>query len=300
MKILISGGTGLIGKNLVERLVNQGNQVYILTRNKSGKKDSDFVKFFEWDAQSVDVLIPIMNQVNAVINLAGENIGSGFWTKAKKEKIISSRVSVGKALTSAILSAESKPEVFIQSSGVGYYGTSLNKTFDESSPNGNDWMAEVARVWEASSEELDAIGTRRVIIRSGVVLDNHSGALPLMVLPFKLFVGGPLGSGKQIISWIHLEDEVRAIEFILEKRNLEGAVNLVAPYPHTNAEFGKMIAKILRRPYWFPVPGFGLKLIIGEKSTLVLDGQFVVPNKLLENGFEFNYPTLEKALRDIL
>ena len=300
MKILISGGTGLIGKNLVERLVNQGNQVYILTRNKSGKKDSDFVKFIEWDTQSVDVLIPIMNQVNAVINLAGENIGSGFWTKAKKEKIISSRVSVGKALTSAILSAENKPEVFVQSSGVGYYGTSLDKTFDESSPNGNDWMAEVARVWEASSEELDPIGTRRVIIRSGVVLDNDSGALPLMVLPFKLFVGGPLGSGKQIISWIHLEDEVRAIEFILEKRNIEGAINLVAPNPHTNAEFGKMIAKILRRPYWFPVPGFGLKLIIGEKSTLVLDGQFVVPDKLLENGFEFYYPTLEKALRDIL
>jgi hypothetical protein len=299
MKILISGGTGLIGKALIKNLINTGDQVLVLTRSKDGREDSDSKKYIEWDARSSEPLIPFLKDINAVINLAGDNIGNGNWTKAKKERIISSRVQAGNALSKAIIDSGDKPDVFIQASGVGYYGSSLDETFDESSPNGKGFQADVAQKWENSSGVLDAVGIRRVIIRMGIVLDAKSGALPLMVLPFKLFAGGPLGSGRQYVSWIHLQDDVRAIDFVMRNPKLSGAVNLTAPTSYPNKDFGKVVGKVMRRPYWFPVPAFGLKLVLGEKSELVLDGQNVYPRKLLEHGFQFKYPDLESALRSI-
>jgi hypothetical protein len=229
MKILISGGTGLIGKALIKNLIKTGDQVLVLTRSKDGQEDSDSKKYIEWDARSSEPLIPFLKDINAVINLAGDNIGNGNWTKAKKERIISSRVQAGNALSKAIIDSGDKPDVFIQASGVGYYGSSLDETFDESSPNGKGFQADVAQKWENSSGVLDAVGIRRVIIRMGIVLDAKSGALPLMVLPFKLFAGGPLGSGRQYVSWIHLQDDVRAIDFVMRNPKLSGAVNLTAP-----------------------------------------------------------------------
>jgi hypothetical protein len=299
MKILISGGTGLIGKALIKNLINTGDQVLVLTRSKDGREDSDSKKYIEWNARSSAPLIPFLKDINAVINLAGDNIGNGNWTKAKKERIISSRVQAGNALSKAIIDSGDKPDVFIQASGVGYYGSSLDETFDESSPNGKGFQADVAQKWENSSGVLDAVGIRRVIIRMGIVLDAKSGALPLMVLPFKLFAGGPLGSGRQYVSWIHLQDDVRAIDFVMRNHKLSGAVNLTAPTSYPNKDFGKVVGKVMRRPYWFPVPAFGLKLVLGEKSELVLDGQNVYPRKLLEHGFQFKYPDLESALRSI-
>jgi uncharacterized protein (TIGR01777 family) len=299
MKILISGGTGLIGKALIKNLIKTGDQVLVLTRSKDGQEDSDSKKYIEWDARSSEPLIPFLKDINAVINLAGDNIGNGNWTKAKKERIISSRVQAGNALSKAIIDSGDKPDVFIQASGVGYYGSSLDETFDESSPNGKGFQADVAQKWENSSGVLDAVGIRRVIIRMGIVLDAKSGALPLMVLPFKLFAGGPLGSGRQYVSWIHLQDDVRAIDFVMRNPKLSGAVNLTAPTSYPNKDFGKVVGKVMRRPYWFPVPAFGLKLVLGEKSELVLDGQNVYPRKLLEHGFQFKYPDLESALRSI-
>ncbi|PKO10819.1 MAG: TIGR01777 family protein [Chloroflexi bacterium HGW-Chloroflexi-2] len=299
MKILISGGTGLIGKALIKNLIKTGDQVLVLTRSKDGQEDSDSKKYIEWDARSSEPLIPFLKDINAVINLAGDNIGNGNWTKAKKERIISSRVQAGNALSKAIIDSGDKPDVFIQASAVGYYGSSLDETFDESSPNGKGFQADVAQKWENSSGVLDAVGIRRVIIRMGIVLDAKSGALPLMVLPFKLFAGGPLGSGRQYVSWIHLQDDVRAIDFVMRNPKLSGAVNLTAPTSYPNKDFGKVVGKVMRRPYWFPVPAFGLKLVLGEKSELVLDGQNVYPRKLLEHGFQFKYPDLESALRSI-
>ncbi len=299
MKILISGGTGLIGKALIKNLIKTGDQVVVLTRRKDGLEDSDSIKYVEWDARSSETLIPYLQDVNAVINLAGDNIGNGYWTKAKKERIVNSRVQAGNALTKAIIDSGNNPDVFIQASGVGYYGASLDKIFDELSPNGNGFQADVAHKWENSSAILDSAGVRRVIIRMGIVLDAKSGALPLMVLPFKMFVGGPLGSGCQYVSWIHLQDNIRAIDFVMRNNKLIGAVNLTAPTSFTNKEFGKMIGKVLHRPYWFPVPAFGLKLFLGEKSELVLEGQKVRPGKLLEHGFQFKFPDLENALRNI-
>lgn len=299
MKILISGGTGLIGTSLIENLLKSGNEITVLTRNVSNRINTENLQFMKLDSNSVDSLKSIISEFDAVINLAGESIGSGFWTKNKKERIVNSRVEIGKILANAIIDSDQKPDVFIQASGVGYYGTSTSAVFDESSPNGTDFLASVAKVWEASSEELDTVGVRRVIIRTGVVLDKNSGALPLMVLPFRLFVGGPLGNGKQVISWIHLEDEVRAIEFLLTNKDISGPVNLTSPGVVTNKEFGKIIGEVLRKPFWFPTPSFGLKLLLGEKSTLVLDGQNAPPNKLIAAGFKFMYPALEGALSKI-
>jgi hypothetical protein len=299
MKILISGGTGLIGKALIKNFIQTGDQIVVLTRSKVGKEDSNTLKYVEWDARSSEPLIPFLKDINAVINLAGDNIGDGYWSKAKKELIVQSRVHAGNALSRAIIDSGSKPDVFIQASGVGYYGASLEEKLDELSPNGKGFQAGVAQKWENSSALLDSSGIRRVIIRMGIVLDSKSGALPLMVLPFKMFVGGPLGNGRQYVSWIHLQDDIRAIDFVLRNNKLSGAVNLTAPTSYTNKEFGKIIGIVLQRPYWFPVPAFGLKLVLGEKSELVLDGQNVYPEKLLAHGFQFKYPDLESALRSI-
>lgn len=299
MKIMISGGTGFIGQALSEKLIQAGDELIILTRNATGKQDSKSMKYFEWDSKSKEPLIALMQEVDAVVNLSGENIGTGTWTTAKKDRIINSRISAGNALTQAILDSPKRPKVFIQASGVGYYGASHTKVFDETFPNGDDFLANVAKQWEASSSQLDSAGIRRVIIRNGLVLDSKSGVLPLMVLPFRLFVGGPLGSGRQMVSWIHLQDAVRAIEFLIKNKDLSGPFNLSSPNSLTNSEFGKVIAKVIKRPYWFPVPSFGLKIVLGEKSQLVLTGQNAYPDNLLSNGFEFNFSELTEALKDI-
>ncbi len=299
MKILISGGTGLIGQALINNFVQAGDQVIVLTRSTKGRVDNNSIQYIPWDARSAEPLVGLIPEIDTVINLAGENIGEGHWSNAKKERIVNSRVLAGNALSRAILESHHRPEIFIQASAVGYYGPNDEQQLDESSPNGAGFSADVARRWEESSKELDSSDVRRVIIRIGIVLDRQSGALPLMVLPFRMFVGGPIGNGRQFVSWIHLQDVVRAIDFAVRNKPLSGPVNLTSPQSCTNAEFGKVIGKVLRRPFWFPTPAFALELVLGEKSTLVLDGQKVYPKNLLENGFQFKYPDLESALRNI-
>lgn len=299
MNILMSGGTGLIGQALTKRFQTSGHNIIILTRRNLEQKNQENIQHITWDGKSSKPLIPIMNEVNTVINLAGDNIGAGYWTKRKKEQILTSRLFAGNALSEAIREANNKPDTFIQASGVGYYGTSKEKVFDESSMNGDDFLGKIAAQWEDSSKSVEEVSVRRVIIRTGVVLEKSTGVLPLMALPYKLFVGGPLGSGDQMISWIHLKDEVNAIEFLINNQKISGPVNLTSPFAVKNSEFGKMIAKISKRPHWFPTPAFLLKIVLGEKSTLVLDGQTAYPKKLLDGGYQFLFPKLEDALRDI-
>jgi hypothetical protein len=299
MKILISGGTGLIGRALTKRFLKNGHEVGILTRGPEKSDEGGRVKYFHWDTDSISALAPIIPDYDVVINLAGENIGSGLWTRDKKERIRKSRVQAGNGLAKAIFESRKKPKVFIQSSGVGFYGTSEKERYDENSPNGHDFLANIAYDWENSSVLLEETEVRRVIIRTGVVLDKSSGVLPLMSLPFKLFVGGPIGSGRQIISWIHLDDEVGAIEFCINNGSISGPVNLSSPNAVSNADFGKTLAKVIHRPYWFPTPAFLLKIILGEMSTLVLEGQRAYPQKLLESGFKFAYPDLFEALKHL-
>jgi hypothetical protein len=241
----------------------------------------------------------------AIVNLSGENIaGDGFFpsrlTDERKGRIRDSRILSGKTLLEAIEASEKKPEVFVQSSAIGYYGFHGDEKLNEDSPPGNDFFAEW-KEWEKVSAPVEDMSVRRVIIRTGIIFSTGRGsALNRLVLPFKLFAGGPIGNGKQYLSWIHETDEARAIRFLIENKDARGAFNLTAPNPATNAEVGKAIAKVLQRPYYLHAPGFAFKLAFGEISALVTDGQRVMPQRLLEHGFEFRFPELEPALQDIL
>lgn len=297
MNILIAGGTGLIGSALSRNLISNGHQVTILTRGAGSlHQGADAI---HWDGRTRAGWAERVGQVDAIVNLAGENIGSGRWTPAKKDSILRSRLEAGKVLAEVAGDILNREGIFLQASAVGYYGVSEQATMTENSPAGRDYLAGVAVQWEDASATVEALGIKRAVIRTGIVLDPGEGALARMLLPFRLFAGGPLGSGRQWMSWIHLVDEVNAIRFILENK-LVGNINLTAPNPVSNADFGKAIARALHRPYWMPVPGFALKLLLGEMSTLVLDGQKVLPDRLIEAGYTFKFPKLDGALSDLL
>ncbi len=298
MNIVIAGGTGMIGRALTVLLVNEGYSVTVLTRSKSSNPHQSGLKYVNWGDDN-DNWFHAVDGADGIVNLAGENIGSGRWTNDKKNKILESRVTAGKLLTEAVIKANIKPKIFIQSSAIGIYGTSSHNVFTEKSSTGSDYLSGVAKIWEDSSKPVEDMGIKRAVIRTGVVLDPKEGALARMLLPFRLFVGGPIGSGRQWLSWIHLQDEVAAIKFLIEKQ-LSGVFNLTSPNPVQNAEMGRQIARVLNRPYWMPVPGFALKSILGEMSVLVLEGQKVLPESLLTAGFTFKYPDLPDALKNIL
>jgi hypothetical protein len=306
MRIIIAGGSGLIGSALAQDLAKDKHEVIILSRNPARLSPvTSEVKFITWDGKTQQGWGKVVEGVNAIINLAGANIaGEGFlparWTRARKENIRLSRLNAGKAITEAISSAREKPGVLVQASGIGYYGPRGDEVIDESATPGRDFMAQLSQEWEQSTAQVEGQGVRRVIIRTGVVLSKEGGALSRLLLPYKLFMGGPLGNGRQVLSWIHIDDEVKAIRFLIDTQDSHGAYNLTAPHPVTNAELGKQIAKFLRRPYFLPVPGFAMRWAFGEVSTVVLDGQRVHPNRLLNSGFEFRYPTSDKALAEII
>ena len=306
MHVIIAGGTGLIGRELTKELAQHGYEVIILSR----KPDRVIgvpkgVEVIAWDGETVQGWGNLIEESKAIVNLAGENIaGEGFFpsrlTDERKERIRTSRILPAKAILEAVAAAEKKPEVSVQSSAIGYYGPRGDEKLNEESPPGDDFFAEW-KEWEKVSASVEDMGVRRVIIRTGIVFSTGKGsALNRLVLPFKLYGGGPIGSGKQYLSWIHETDEARAIRFLIENKEARGAFNLTAPNPATNEEVGKAIARVLHRPYYLPAPEFAFKLAFGEVSSLVTDGQRVMPQRLLEYGFEFRFPEVEPALRDIL
>ncbi|MGW8225858.1 MAG: TIGR01777 family oxidoreductase [Anaerolineales bacterium] len=306
MKVIIAGGTGLIGRQLTKELAKNDYAVIILSRNPEKVVSlPKGVEVVAWDGKSVQGWGELVNGSQAVVNLSGANIGGeGFLpsrlTETRKRAIRDSRILSGKALVEAIDSAEMKPEVFVQSSAVGYYGFHEDEILDESSPPGDDFFAEW-KEWEKVSEPVEEMGVRRVIIRSGIYFSTRRGsALNRLVLPFKLFVGGPIGDGRQYFSWIHEVDETRALRFLIEHKEAQGPFNLTAPNPATDAEVGKTIAKVLNRPYYLPAPEFAFHLAFGEVGSLVTKGQRVMPQRLLDHGFEFQFPELEPALQDLL
>jgi len=310
MKILITGGSGLIGRPLIDALLMDGHQLSALTRNPN-KFSTDLPVGFQavnWDGVSPEGWNHIIEETDAVINLAGESIAGQSlpsiltkrWNKTQKQRIKKSRQDIGKALTESIMAASRKPGVFIQASAVGYYGPQGEDAIYESAPAGKDYLAEVCQAWEASTAEVEGMGIRRVILRTGLVLASDGGILPIMLLPFRLFVGGPIGGGKQYIPWIHIQDQVNAIRFLLTTETAQGPFNLSAPNPVSNAEFGRNSGQVLGRPNLVPTPGFALKLALGEKASLVLDGQQAIPKRLLEAGFEFKFENLEAALQNLI
>lgn len=295
MRVVIIGGNGMIGQALTKELLAHGHQVTILTRREIREQKAGGVLQQRWDGKDSAQLAAYLNGQDAVVNLAGESIGKNRWSAERKQLIWNSRVTVGKVLAEAFAKLPVKPGVVIQASAIGFYGTGF-EPFDESSPQGSDWLATVCKDWEDSVQLLKKPGTRLVVIRSGIVLSRGGGVLTQLELPVRLFVGGPIGSGKQWISWITLQDEVRAIRFLIERGDCEGVYNLTAPDPVSNRRMGKTLAKVLHRPYWLPLPPFLLEWVLGEMSLLVLKGQNVLPVRLLRAGFKFDFANLEPAL----
>ena len=300
MKVLIAGGSGLIGKALTNRLLQNGDEVWILSRTPDRLTLPKGANAIGWDGKTQGSWVEVGSNLDAWVNLTGENLGAGRWTKSRKARIRASRLDSGQVMVAALTATRMKPGLFIQASAVGFYGTRSQIPLDETSPAGDDYLARLAVEWEASTAPVDALGIRRVVIRTGVVLDKEHGALPPMVLQAKLFAGGPIGNGQQWLSWIHLADEVGAIMHLLHSPIASGVYNLTAPHPATNADFMRTLCQLMKRPYWLPVPAFALRLLLGEMSTLVVDGQRVLPNRLIAGGFTFQYPELKAALMSAL
>jgi hypothetical protein len=305
MRVIITGGTGLIGKALANSLAHDHHEVIVLSRNKN--KTSGLaagIRLEVWDGKSVAGWGTLADGAGAIVNLAGASIaGDGFlpsrWTDERRKLIRDSRVNAGKAVVEAIKAAQTKPGVLIQASAVGYYGTPGDQVITEASPAGNDFLAETCQAWEDSTNEAEVLGVRRVIIRTGVVLSSLGGALPRQALPFKLFAGGPLGSGKQQFPWIHIDDAITAIRFLIETPSAHGIYNLSAPQVVNNAQFSAALGKALGRPSYLPTPSFAFQIAFGEVAMLLLEGQRALPKRLQEAGYSFHYPEPEAALRDI-
>lgn len=298
MKIAISGGTGLVGKALSAELTSNGHEVFILTRKKTDKHNNSTIKYVQWLSENARPETELEG-IDAFVNLAGASI-NGTWSDEYKRKILESRLQVADEVLRIFAALSKKPEVLINASAVGYYGTSLTATFtEESSPVGNDFLTDTAERWEQGALNAQDLGVRVVLCRFGVVLSRSGGALPRMVLPYRFYAGGKIGSGNQWLSWIHIDDAVRGIIFCIENNTVAGPVNFTAPEPVIMDEFGRTIGHVIKKPHWLPVPSFMLKLLLGDMSMLVLEGQHVEPKKLLAAGFRFQYPELASALKNI-
>ncbi len=298
MKIAISGGSGFIGNKLTELLIKEGHEVVILTRKE--RHTLKGVTYVRWLTEGAAPEIELEN-VDAFINLAGVSINDGIWTEKHQKQIYNSRMEATDELLRIIDLLPNKPSIFINASAIGIYPVSLDAQYTEDSTvTPNDFLGRTVFDWEQKAKQVEKYGARTVFMRFGVVLGNDGGALPLMTLPYKLFVGGTVGSGKQWVSWVHVLDVVRAILFAVNNDSLNGPVNVTAPTPVRMKDFGKTIGSVFKRPHWFPAPSFVMKLALGEKSKLVLEGQNVYPKVLMEAGFEFLFPKLNLALENLL
>lgn len=301
MRVFITGGTGFIGRHLVRELVDAGHEVMILSR-RPAKVAAAFdrgVIGLAWNDSHTQNWLDAINGDTAIINLAGENI-FGRWTGGKMRRIKDSRIRAGQAVMEAIENAPVRPKVLVQASAVGFYGPRDEKRVDEEQSPGRGFLAEVCREWEGSTRAAEGMGIRRVVVRTGVVL-GKGGALTQMARPFRFFLGGPMGRGAQGMSWIHMADQVGAIRFLLENQACEGVFNLTAPEPVSNARFSRALARVLNRPCWFKAPTFALKAAFGRMAEeLLLSGQYVLPRRLAIHEYQYRFPDLEEALRDIL
>jgi len=296
VNILISAAGGLIGRNLVAYLQSKGFSIYKLVRGQSSNDNELF-----WNPYSENINLPNNIKFDAVIHLSGENISKGRWTKSKKERIVCSRVESTKNLVNAIIKMETKPDTFICASAIGYYGDRGNKILTEDDEAGDDFISDMTIEWEDASQSAEDKGIRIINLRTGLVLSNEGGALPKLILPFKFGVGAITGNGKQYMSWIAMEDLIGGIYHSLINPNINGPINLVSPNPCTNRDFNKTLGGVLKRPAFFVIPSFIIKIIFGQMGKeLLLSSTRVHPQKLLESGYTFNYPELEKALIHIL
>lgn len=298
MKILITGGTGFVGEELRPLLLKKGHNLVIVTRHPKKHEDeaANNQRFIGWNND----LPAEMSEVDAVINLAGENIFGQRWTDEVKEKIMNSRVESTRKLIEAMEKAEEKPDVFISVSGSNIYGDHGDQILDEEAQIANDFLAEVCKKWEAEAQKATNLGVRVINPRMGIVLEKGGGALKQMIPPFQFFVGGPIGSGNQYMSWIHRTDLCNAFMFIIENDALSGACNTCSPEAVTMHEFAEKLGSVMNRPALFRVPKFALDIVLGESAKPVTDSIRMQPKKLQIAGFDFRYEDLEEALADIL
>ncbi len=301
MKILLTGGTGFVGSTLTKKLTGNGHEVTVLTRAiKKGRSLPEGASFLEGNPTKPGSWQEKVADHEVIINLAGASIFRR-WNDETKREILDSRILTTNHIVDALADRKVKETYLLNASAIGYYGFHGDEVLNENSPPGNDFLAYVASEWESAARSAQKLGVQVILCRFGIVLGKHGGALSQMVPVFKRWLGGPLGSGKQWFSWIHEEDLVNVFLFLLEHKNLEGPINCVVPNPVRNREFSKILGQVLRKPTFMPaVPGFVLRLIKGEFGNVLLKGQRVQPQKLLENGFRFRFPNIKEALHDLL
>ena len=297
MKVLLSGSSGLVGSALVPFLTSGGHQVVRLVRSQPRAEGSEV----RWDPEAGDIDAAGLKGLDAAVHLAGESIAAGRWTAAKKARILESRVKGTRLIAEALAGLEQPPKVLVSASAIGYYGDRGEETLREESGSGSAFLSEVCRQWEAATEPATAAGIRVVNLRFGIILSLTGGALPRLLTPFRLGVGGRLGSGRQFMSWIAIDDVIGVILHALTTEALRGPVNAVVPQPVTNREFTKTLGRVLGRPTLFPLPAFAARLAFGEMADeLLLASQRVEPARLTASGYQFRFPDLESALRHLL
>ncbi|MGH7182368.1 MAG: TIGR01777 family oxidoreductase [Nitrospiraceae bacterium] len=299
---MVTGGTGFIGRHLCASLCQGRHRVTTLTRRREEAQRlcGSAVTAVEWNGRETGVWEHCLEGADAVVNLAGAPIADGRWTDARKRLLSESRVLTTRLLVEAISRRTSKPHTLISASGIGYYGASDDRVLDECAARGEGFLADLCLAWEAEALRATEFGVRVALLRTGMVLERDGGALPKMLLPFQLFVGGPIMPGTQWVSWIHRRDHIGLIQWILTTSHISGPVNAVAPEAVTMKRFCEVLGQVLHRPSWLPVPGFALQAALGELGTLMTTGQRINPAKALSGGYNFHYSTLEPALQAIM
>ncbi len=297
-RVIISGAAGFIGRALCQAF-HKDYEVIALSRDalRAAGAIGEWATVIEWDARTAGTWVRQAEGAHAIINLAGESLAAGRWTQARRASIVQSRTNSAGAIVDAVSGAKVKPAVVVQASGVGFYGLRSDELLTEDSGVGSGFLADVCRRTESMAARVERSGVRYVALRSGLVLGREGGVLPRFITPYRFFLGGTLGSGRQWVSWISLEDEIRAIRFLMESQNLKGAFNLAAPNPVTMGQFSRTLGRVLRRPAWTMVPAIALRLVFGQMADeVLLASQKAIPKRLTEAGFTFKYPQLQAAL----
>jgi uncharacterized protein len=301
MKVVIAGGSGFVGHNLSQLLLCEGHSVIVLSRNpeRGNPVDHAYPRQIHWDGSTQGPWSKECDGADVVINLSGAPIAAKRWTHDRKRELIDSRVVSTRTLGNAIAGWETKPHTFLTASGIGYYGGQGAKIIDERSSRGDGFLADLCLEWENAAQQIETADLRVLQVRFGMVLGVDGGALPKMMFPFQWFLGGPISPGSQFVSWIHHEDLSRLILFLITQPSIRGPVNAVAPDPVTMKDFCHALGKAMKRPSWFPVPGFALKIALGELATMLTTGQRAQPQKALSAGFSFTYSTIQDAMNSI-
>jgi uncharacterized protein (TIGR01777 family) len=299
MKLIITGATGFIGTALLERLRRQAHSLVLLSRKPRRPQRGAREEWLTWQPGAAGEWQRVLDGADGIVNLAGEPIAAKRWTQAQKERLRRSRIDTTRVLVNAIASATVKPEFLVSASAVGYYGARGDETLTEASAPGNDFLSRLCVEWEGEARRAEEYGVRVALVRTGIVLGKGKGALAKMVPPFKLLFGGRLGSGKQWMPWIHIDDEVSLIQFLMESENALGAFNATSPNPVTMSEFAKSLGRVLNRPAWAPVPGAVLSLLLGEMAEMLLGGQRALPRAAEEAGFKFKYKNIADSLKSL-